>query len=89
MSARLKILFVQQVDKSRVLPICLIHGPFGSGKSTLLVAMLTFFADQLSTRAPGRPTSNRVLVAAHTNVAVDRVLNGLLDQGFTGNAPPP
>ena len=50
--------------------------------------MLTFFAEQLSKRKPGRSSSNRVLVAAHTNVAVDRVLNDLLDQGFTGERAP-
>ena len=65
-------------------PICVIHGPFGSGKSTLLVAMLQLFALQMV--KPGREKSDsaRILVAAHTNVAVDRVLTGLLDHGFTG-----
>lgn len=29
-----------------------------------------------------RPATPRILVAAHTNVAVDRVLLGLLDSGF-------
>lgn len=66
-------------------PVCIIHGPFGSGKSTLLVATLAFLADQLAKRKPAQPSSNRILMAAHTNVAVDRVLLGLLDRGFTGN----
>lgn len=61
----------------QVAPVCVIHGPFGSGKSSLLVAMLEFFAGIL-------PKSGRVLVAAHTNLAVDRVLLGLLEHGFTG-----
>jgi hypothetical protein len=36
--------------------------------------------------APGKappPVGLRILVAAHTNVAVDRVLLGLLERGFT------
>lgn len=44
--------------------------------------MLTFFSRQLA--KPGVLTSPRVLVAAHTNVAVDRILTGLLDTDFTG-----
>ena len=47
-----------------------------------------FFADRLSkASSQGTASANRILMAAHTNVAVDRVLNGLLDQGFTGDAP--
>lgn len=56
-------------------PVCLVHGPFGSGKSTLLVAILHLLLQQRS-----KPSSSmagiRVLVSAHTNVAVDRVLQG-------------
>ena len=61
-------------------PLCVVHGPFGTGKSALLVALLHFFA------AAG---GARCLVAANTNVAVDRVLVGLLDSGFTGTPRPP
>lgn len=32
---------------------------------------------------PQQPLTPRILVAAHTNVAVDRVLLGLLDAGFS------
>lgn len=32
---------------------------------------------------PKQPLTPRILVAAHTNVAVDRVLLGLLDAGFS------
>ena len=56
-------------------PICLIHGPFGTGKSSLLVALLRLLL--LLRELPGTPCSGaRVLVSAHTNVAVDRVLLG-------------
>ncbi len=61
-------------------PVCVVHGPFGSGKSTLLVALLHFFT------AAG---AARCLVSANTNVAVDRILTGLLDSGFTGAPCPP
>ena len=49
------------------------------------MAMLQLFALQMV--KPGREKSDsaRILVAAHTNVAVDRVLTGLLDHGFTGD----
>ena len=57
----------------------MVHGPFGTGKSTLLVALLEFFV------AAG---AKRCLVAANTNVAVDRILVGLLERGFTGVLPP-
>ena len=53
----------------------MVHGPFGTGKSTLLVALLEFFV------AAG---AKRCLVAANTNVAVDCILVGLLEHGFTG-----
>ena len=56
----------------------MVHGPFGTGKSTLLVALLEFFV------AAG---AKRCLVAANTNVAVDRILVGLLERGFTGALP--
>ena len=58
--------------------MCVVHGPFGTGKSTLLVALLEFFV------AAG---VKRCLVAANTNVAVDRILTGLLECGFTGVLP--
>lgn len=67
-------------------PFSIIHGPFGSGKSTLLVAMLHFFAQQM-VNMPGS-SSPRLLVTAHTNVAVDRILLGLLESGFTGTDTP-
>lgn len=68
-------------------PVCLVHGPFGTGKSTLLGAIIRLLVGQTqpAAAAPGtkagpaarQPPSGRVLVVAHTNVAVDRVLLGL------------
>lgn len=64
-------------------PVCIVHGPFGCGKSTLLVAVLHYLLAQRV--KPEGPLRNcRVLVTAHTNVAVDRVISGLVDSGCTG-----
>jgi hypothetical protein len=76
-------------------PVCLVFGPFGCGKSSLLIAVLHLIL-QLRKLAGGggggggggdagaftNPLAeSRVLVSAHTNVAVDRVLTGLLESG--------
>ena len=82
---RITILHNLQGNDKMGSSICVIHGPFGSGKSTLLVAMLVFFAQQLSKCKAADFASPRVLLAAHTNVAVDRILTGLLDEHFTGD----
>ena len=67
-------------------PVCVIHGPFGCGKSTLLVALLHYFLAQRA--RDKRPLKGcRVLVTAHTNVAVDRVMWGLVESGCTGLLP--
>ena len=50
----------------------------------LLVALILF----LRSLAPRTPAAFRVLVAAHTNAAVDRILLGLAAQGFTGKTSP-
>lgn len=60
--------------------VCLVHGPFGSGKSTLLVTLLRFLLKARGV-AGGPLAGARILVASGTNVAVDRVLLGLLDAG--------
>ena len=57
----------------------LVHGPFGSGKSSLLVASVIAMAKHLDTLGD---KSIRILVSANTNVAVDRVLLGLMEHGF-------
>ena len=56
--------------------MCLVHGPFGAGKSSLLVALITFLTHACASLL-GAQVQARVLVVAHTNVAVDRVLIGL------------
>ena len=60
-----------------------------TGKSKLLVAMLHLMAHHMRSKSvePGQP--RRVLLAAHTNIAVDRVLLGLLDTGCTGGRKNP
>jgi AAA domain len=72
-------------------PIC-IHGPFGSGKSSTLVAALLLILSHtggVSGHLEGCAGEARILVASHTNVAVDRILLGLLEAGFTGTHPGP
>lgn len=65
--------------------MCLIHGPFGCGKSSLLVALIHYLLAQRS-QAGSSLKGCRVLLSAHTNVAVDRLMTGLLDTGCTGTA---
>jgi hypothetical protein len=60
-------------------PVRLVHGPFGSGKTHALAAFIVTAAERLA--AAG--SSARILVSAHTNVAVDRLLTTLLARGFT------
>ena len=60
--------------------IVLVHGAFGCGKSYLLVSIIRFIStllDQIE------ETDSKILVCALTNVAVDRILLTLKDQGFT------
>ncbi|CAK8991725.1 Protein ZGRF1 (GRF-type zinc finger domain-containing protein 1), partial [Durusdinium trenchii] len=54
-------------------PVALVHGAFGSGKSKLAQALIIF----LSRVAP--PSQVRICVAGATNVAVDNILKGLLE----------
>ena len=76
-------------------PICLIHGPFGTGKSSLLVAIIHLLtASRADVTASNELSSHgslfllqckpmRVLMCAHTNKAVDRIMEGLLESGYT------
>eukprot|EP00940_MAST-03C_sp_MAST-3C-sp2_P002735 g2735.t1 len=59
----------------------LTHGIFGSGKSHLLVAVV----HMLHRIGVARKSPVRVLCAAATNVAVDRVLLGILERGEIAN----
>jgi len=59
--------------------IILVHGAFGCGKSYLLVAIIRFICHILDNQGDD---STKILVCALTNVAVDRILLMLLEQGF-------
>jgi len=60
-------------------PVSLVHGPFGSGKSTLLVRLIEALTrPSLPGGGDFRPL--RVMVCANTNVAVDRILEGLAER---------
>ncbi|XP_053767699.1 5'-3' DNA helicase ZGRF1 isoform X3 [Desmodus rotundus] len=67
------------------LPITVVHGVFGAGKSYLLAVVILFFV-QLFEKSEAPTVGNarpwKLLVSSSTNVAVDRVLLGLLSLGF-------
>ncbi|XP_069315279.1 5'-3' DNA helicase ZGRF1 isoform X2 [Eulemur rufifrons] len=67
------------------LPITIIHGVFGAGKSYLLAVVILFFV-QLFEKSAAPTVGNarpwKLLISSSTNVAVDRVLLGLLSLGF-------
>ena len=67
------------VFERTVSPVRLVHGPFGSGKTKTLASFVKEAASRL--RDENRPDF-RVLITAHTNVAVDRLCKALLDVGF-------
>ncbi|GAB0189434.1 protein ZGRF1 [Grus japonensis] len=73
------------VDESHIFPITIIRGVFGAGKSYLLSVVILFlvelFESSEATESP-RPAPWKLLIASSTNVAVDRILLGLLDLGF-------
>nr|KAF6309976.1 zinc finger GRF-type containing 1 [Pipistrellus kuhlii] len=67
------------------LPITIIHGVFGAGKSYLLAVVILFLVQLFEkSDAPtvGSAQPWKVLISSSTNVAVDRVLLGLLSLGF-------
>jgi len=63
--------------------IALIHGPFGTGKSSLIVALIHYIleARKMTHNTGEQLAKARILVSAHTNVAVDRVLLSLKEAG--------
>nr|XP_054773282.1 protein ZGRF1-like [Lytechinus pictus] len=67
-------------------PVTLIHGVFGAGKSYLLAVMVLFLIKLFNLHEENEPTGQdggwKVLIASTTNVAVDRILLGLLELGF-------
>ncbi|KAM5159698.1 LOW QUALITY PROTEIN: 5'-3' DNA helicase ZGRF1 [Callospermophilus lateralis] len=70
---------------THTLPITVIHGVFGAGKSYLLAVVILFFV-QLFEKTEALTVENarpwKLLISSSTNVAVDRVLLGLLSLGF-------
>ncbi|XP_029774198.1 protein ZGRF1 isoform X2 [Suricata suricatta] len=71
--------------QTHTLPITIIHGVFGAGKSYLLAVVILFFVQlfeksEVPTAGNARPW--KLLISSSTNVAVDRVLLGLLNLGF-------
>ncbi|XP_072873650.1 5'-3' DNA helicase ZGRF1 isoform X6 [Chlorocebus sabaeus] len=71
--------------QAHTLPITIIHGVFGAGKSYLLAVVILFFV-QLFEKSEAPTVGNarpwKLLISSSTNVAVDRVLLGLLSLGF-------
>ncbi|KAL8586829.1 hypothetical protein ACOMHN_052705 [Nucella lapillus] len=65
--------------------LLLIHGVFGAGKSFLLSVVILFLVEVFQRNdayCPGVPFPWKLLLSSTTNVAVDRVLQGLLELGF-------
>eukprot|EP00698_Gefionella_okellyi_P025136 TRINITY_DN908_c0_g1_i13.p1 TRINITY_DN908_c0_g1~~TRINITY_DN908_c0_g1_i13.p1 ORF type:complete len:1112 (-),score=206.45 TRINITY_DN908_c0_g1_i13:2216-5551(-) len=56
-------------------PVLLVHGVFGAGKSHLMVVLIALLNVLLEKAGD---ISARILVSACTNVAVDRILQGLI-----------
>nr|XP_009479197.1 PREDICTED: protein ZGRF1 [Pelecanus crispus] len=73
------------MEEHQIFPITIIRGVFGAGKSYLLSVVILFlvqlFESSEATEGP-RPAPWKLLIASSTNVAVDRILLGLLDLGF-------
>ncbi|KAK3610741.1 hypothetical protein CHS0354_028138 [Potamilus streckersoni] len=66
-------------------PVLLIHGVFGAGKSFLLSIAILFLVrlfEVSDSYTPGVPYPWKILISSTTNVAVDRILLGLLELGF-------
>ncbi|XP_038061015.1 uncharacterized protein LOC119731816 [Patiria miniata] len=69
-------------------PVTLIHGVFGAGKSFLLAITVLFLlqlfelSDALYPGDASQQLPWKLLIASTTNVAVDRILLGLLQLGF-------
>ncbi|KAM9381941.1 5'-3' DNA helicase ZGRF1 [Phaethornis superciliosus] len=76
---------IKPPEEHQIFPITVIRGVFGAGKSYLLSVVILFlvqlFESSEATEGP-RPTPWKLLVASSTNIAVDRILLGLLDLGF-------
>lgn len=73
--------FLDPQESKSQSPVILVHGVFGSGKSHMLVVLIIFLCEVLSACDPEGVF--KVLVSSSTNVAVDRILLGLLENDFT------
>lgn len=67
------------VKHANIPPIALVHGVFGAGKSYMLVVLVMF----LSALLDAAGDDSKILVTSVTNVAVDNILQGLIQHGFT------
>ncbi|XP_078091183.1 LOW QUALITY PROTEIN: 5'-3' DNA helicase ZGRF1-like [Mustelus asterias] len=74
-----------ETPQELILPVTVIHGVYGAGKSYLLAVVILFlvqlFEESQAAEGP-RQVPWKLLISASTNVAVDRVLLGLLELGF-------
>ncbi|XP_067153726.1 5'-3' DNA helicase ZGRF1 [Apteryx mantelli] len=78
---------VKPAEEQQILPITIIRGVFGAGKSYLLSVVILFLVqlfESSEAKEGQRPIPWKLLIASSTNVAVDRILLGLLDLGFEG-----
>ena len=81
-------MFVSESEENfGCLPITLIHGVFGAGKSFLLAVVVLLMVKLFdianeSDEAGTRSITWKILISSTTNVAVDRILLGLLELGF-------
>ncbi|XP_068797917.1 5'-3' DNA helicase ZGRF1 isoform X5 [Struthio camelus] len=76
---------VKPVEEQQIFPITIIRGVFGAGKSYLLSVVILFLVqlfESSEAKDGPRPIPWKLLIASSTNVAVDRILLGLLDLGF-------
>ncbi|KJE93823.1 hypothetical protein, variant 1 [Capsaspora owczarzaki ATCC 30864] len=67
-------------------PVLLVHGVFGAGKSFILSVLVVFLASLFEMlQGPVAPGSRqwKVLISSTTNVAVDRIMHGLLGLGYS------
>lgn len=72
--------------------ISLVYRGGMAGKTTLLVALVVFLRQGAPAPPAGRQVASRrhrILVVAHTNAAVDRIILGLAAAGFTGTPVSP
>ncbi|KAM4706627.1 5'-3' DNA helicase ZGRF1 [Discoglossus pictus] len=75
----------EEPQEQQTLPVTIIHGVFGAGKSYLLAVVVLFLVqlfESIDVADGQHSTPWKLLISSSTNVAVDRVLLGLLDLGF-------